>query len=153
MPDLKRIFMGKWHWIENQPLLREIYKEPPFISYRKGKSLKKYLWEQNSKGQGTTPSWEIGIVFGLSTFFQSLEKDAARSPMHWWCVFADDSIRNLCKVLKDNGSKKIWEAILKSWANNEIKKIRKYCEVIFENISSIELRMWNQVNQVLFGEL
>ena len=38
--DLQRIFMGKWHWIENQPLLSEIYKEPPFISYRKGKSLK-----------------------------------------------------------------------------------------------------------------
>ena len=43
VPDLKRIFMGKWHWIENQPLLREIYKEPPFISYRKGKSLKDIL--------------------------------------------------------------------------------------------------------------
>ena len=36
VPDLKRIFMEKWHWIENQPLLREIYKELPFISYRKG---------------------------------------------------------------------------------------------------------------------
>ena len=43
VPDLKRIFMEKWHWIENQPLLREIYKEPPFISYRKGKSLKDIL--------------------------------------------------------------------------------------------------------------
>ena len=43
VPNLKRIFMVKWHWIENQPLLREIYKEPRFISYRKGKSLKDIL--------------------------------------------------------------------------------------------------------------
>ena len=35
--------MSKWHLIENQPLLREIYREPPFISYRKGKSLKDIL--------------------------------------------------------------------------------------------------------------
>ena len=72
VPDLKRIFMGKRHWIENQLLLREIYKEPPFISYRKGKSLRDILVRENSKGQGTTPSREVGIVFGLSTFFQSL---------------------------------------------------------------------------------
>ena len=32
VPNLKKILMMKWHWIENQPLLREIYKEPPFIS-------------------------------------------------------------------------------------------------------------------------
>jgi len=31
---------GKWHLINNQPLLREIFKEPPIISYRKGKSQK-----------------------------------------------------------------------------------------------------------------
>ena len=37
---LKYILMAKWHLIQNQPLLREIYKEPPLISYRKGKSLK-----------------------------------------------------------------------------------------------------------------
>ena len=29
VPHLKKILMGKWHWIENQPLFREIYKEPP----------------------------------------------------------------------------------------------------------------------------
>ena len=37
VPNLKNILMSKWHLIENQPLLREIYREPPFISYRKGK--------------------------------------------------------------------------------------------------------------------
>ena len=31
--------MGKWHLIQNQPYLRNIFKEPPLISYRKGKSL------------------------------------------------------------------------------------------------------------------
>ena len=40
---LKNILMDKWHLIQNQPLLRELYKEPPLISYRKGKSLKDML--------------------------------------------------------------------------------------------------------------
>ena len=37
VPNVKNILMSKWHLIQNQPLLREIYREPPFISYRKGK--------------------------------------------------------------------------------------------------------------------
>ena len=37
---LKTIQMSKWHLIENQPLLREIYKDPSLLSYRKGRSLK-----------------------------------------------------------------------------------------------------------------
>ena len=43
VPNLKNILMSKWHLIENQPLLREIYREPPLISYRRGKSLKDIL--------------------------------------------------------------------------------------------------------------
>ena len=43
VPNLKNILMSKWHLIENQPLLREIYKEPPLLSYRKGRSLKDVL--------------------------------------------------------------------------------------------------------------
>ena len=44
VPNLKNILMSKWHLIENQPLLTEIYREPPFIClYRKGKSLKDIL--------------------------------------------------------------------------------------------------------------
>ena len=38
LPNLKDKLMGKWHLIENQPQLREIFEEPPIISYRKGKS-------------------------------------------------------------------------------------------------------------------
>ena len=43
MPDLKHILMNKWHLIQNQPLLRKIFKNPPLISYRKGRSLKDVL--------------------------------------------------------------------------------------------------------------
>ena len=43
LPCLKNILTEKWHLIQNQPLLRKIYKKPPLISYRKGKSLKDML--------------------------------------------------------------------------------------------------------------
>ena len=43
LPNLKDTLMGKWHLIDNQPQLREIFKEPSIISYRKGKSLKDIL--------------------------------------------------------------------------------------------------------------
>ena len=43
LPNLKEILMGKWHLIQNQPQLRNIFKEPPLLSYRKGKSLKDIL--------------------------------------------------------------------------------------------------------------
>ena len=32
VPNLKTILMSKWHLIENQPLLREIYKDIPLLS-------------------------------------------------------------------------------------------------------------------------
>ena len=35
-PNRKEILMIKWHLVQQQPLLREIFKEPPIISYRKG---------------------------------------------------------------------------------------------------------------------
>lgn len=43
LPNLKNILMSKWHLIQNQPLLKEIFKEPPIVSYKKGKSLKDIL--------------------------------------------------------------------------------------------------------------
>ena len=33
------ILMSKWHLIQDQPLLREIYNKPPIISYKRAKSL------------------------------------------------------------------------------------------------------------------
>ena len=43
VPNLKNILMSKWHLIQNQSSLRAIYKEPPIISYKRGKSLKDIL--------------------------------------------------------------------------------------------------------------
>ena len=40
VPSLKNILMIHWQLIEKQPLLRQIYKEPPIISYKRGRSLK-----------------------------------------------------------------------------------------------------------------
>ena len=40
LPSLKKILMEKWHLIQNQQRLREIFQEPPLIPYRKGKSPK-----------------------------------------------------------------------------------------------------------------
>ena len=42
-PCLKNIHMKHWQLIENQPLLRKIYNEPPIISYKRGRSLKDIL--------------------------------------------------------------------------------------------------------------
>ena len=44
LPNLKKLLMRKWHLIQNQPQLREIFTEPPLISYHKArKSLKDIL--------------------------------------------------------------------------------------------------------------
>ena len=43
VPNLKKILLSKWHLIQDQPLLSEMYKEPPIISYKRGKSLKDVL--------------------------------------------------------------------------------------------------------------
>ena len=41
--NIKQVLMKKWHMIEEQPLLKEIFKDPPIISFKKGKSLKDML--------------------------------------------------------------------------------------------------------------
>ena len=43
VPNLKEILTRKWYLIQQQPLLHQIFKEPPIISYRKGRSLKDIL--------------------------------------------------------------------------------------------------------------
>ena len=40
---LKQIVMENWSFIENQPLLKTIFTNPPIISYKRGKSLKDML--------------------------------------------------------------------------------------------------------------
>ena len=41
--DLKKTLMANWSLLENQPLLKAIFKRPPIISYKRGKSLKGML--------------------------------------------------------------------------------------------------------------
>ena len=41
--NLKQFLMQEWSLIHNQPMLKDIYKTPPIISYRRGKSLKDLL--------------------------------------------------------------------------------------------------------------
>ena len=41
--NLKQIVMENWSLIQNQPLLKIIYKKPPIISHKRGKSLKDTL--------------------------------------------------------------------------------------------------------------
>ena len=43
VPNLKQILMKEWHLIESQPLLNDIFKERPIISYKKGRFLKNIL--------------------------------------------------------------------------------------------------------------
>jgi len=43
VPNLKTILVSKWHLMQGRPLLREIYKDPPLLSYRGGRSLKNVL--------------------------------------------------------------------------------------------------------------
>ena len=43
VPNLKEILMRKWYLIQQQPLLNQIFKEPPIISHRKRRSLKDIL--------------------------------------------------------------------------------------------------------------
>ena len=41
VPNLKQILMQNWHLIQQQPLLRRIFKYPPIFSYKRGRSLNK----------------------------------------------------------------------------------------------------------------
>ena len=41
--NLKEALLKKWHLIQNQPLLRQIFEKPPILSYKNGKSLKDQL--------------------------------------------------------------------------------------------------------------
>ena len=45
--NLKQIIMQKWHSIQQQPLLSEIFKDPPIFSYKRGRSLKDIIVQAN----------------------------------------------------------------------------------------------------------
>ena len=40
VPNLKQLLMQNWHLIHQQPLLSRIFKDPPIVSYKRGRSLK-----------------------------------------------------------------------------------------------------------------
>lgn len=42
MPNLKYVLIQKWHLIQNQPFLRQIFKVPPITSFKKGTSFQKW---------------------------------------------------------------------------------------------------------------
>ena len=77
--NLKQALLKKWHLIQNQPLLRQIFKEPPIISYRKGKSLRDLLVRATIKGSIHVFTQE-GNQCGLSLLaFLILERSACES--------------------------------------------------------------------------
>ena len=50
LPTVKNILIGKWHLIQNQPYLKEIFHEPTILLYRKAKSLKDTLAQPRTGG-------------------------------------------------------------------------------------------------------
>ena len=43
VPTLKQILTHNWHLIHQQPLLSRIFKDPPIVSFKRGRSLKDTL--------------------------------------------------------------------------------------------------------------
>ena len=58
--------MKHWQLIENQPLLRQIYKEPPIISYKRGRSLKDILVKAKLSELKAINTWVEGVRSGFS---------------------------------------------------------------------------------------
>ena len=70
VPNLKTILISKWHLIENQPLLRESYKDPPLLLYRKGRFLENVLVRAKLwRSKFSQLCWPTGVMFGLSTIW------------------------------------------------------------------------------------
>ena len=58
VPNLKQILMRNWHLIQQQPLLTRIFKDPPIVSYKRGRSLKDILVRAKLY-QAITRGWEL----------------------------------------------------------------------------------------------
>ena len=66
--------MKKWHLIKNQPLLKEIYREPPLIQKRK--ISKRHTCQSKTlkvKDLLLLHHETAGVVFSLSTSFNLLK--------------------------------------------------------------------------------
>ena len=60
--NLKQLLMQEWSLIHNQPMLKNVYKTPPIISYWRGKSLKDILvraqlWRHISQRRNRKDTW------------------------------------------------------------------------------------------------
>ena len=73
LQNLKNILMSKWHLIQDQPLLREIYKEPPIISYKRGKSLRDILIRAKLYGHVSHYHKLMSRVWPVNTFHFAID--------------------------------------------------------------------------------
>ena len=82
MPDLQHILMNKWHLLQNQPLLRQMFKNPPLISYRKGRSLKDVLVRRPSGVKLRVPTCLYFVLMSLLCFRSTSNGIERSSPSH-----------------------------------------------------------------------
>ena len=83
VPSLKNILMKHWQLIEKQPLLRQIYKEPPIISYKRGRSLKDILvkaklWDLKAKTRGWKAWVRLVNPYDISKRFVICRRQATK---------------------------------------------------------------------------
>ena len=69
-PNLKKILMKHWHIIQQQPKLKQIFNQPPIVSYRKEKSLKDILAREK--------------IPSTSQESQNQRVSRKRWPRKWW---------------------------------------------------------------------
>ena len=96
VPNLQNILMSKWHLIENQPLLSEICREPPLVSYRRGKFLKDILVRAKllrSKTVSQSVNLYLNTVKSNRTYYITKQRESclACQPLltsfRVWCHF------------------------------------------------------------------
>ena len=75
LPFVTQYHMGKWNLIQIHPYLRDIFKEPPLISYRKGKSLK------NTNRLLKTPKLELNYKGFKTNLFANCRSRAGPSTL------------------------------------------------------------------------
>ena len=80
--------MHKWSLIQNQPLLRTIFKKPPIISYKRGKSLIKKTCSSEQSFEGT-------ITYTSQTKLHSRESVQACHD----CYTLEFSLEKTCDVI------------------------------------------------------
>ena len=73
VPNVKHVLSKNWRLIQNQPSVRQIFKEPPPISFSKGKFPKRHARTskalKRSKTENTVPkSQPLRSCIGLSIF-------------------------------------------------------------------------------------